>query len=180
MATSSNGIRKRPRDRGNRPVNDAPPSLPLSETRNKKLRVYSPNSNRDGSTASLYHEKPRPIPRSIRNISSNHSNIINRLFNRATSCTKNRFFQRSELTFGSFAPLPLSTHETYKSKYKIVGELDTHDPRELAKQKLSFLMNRSPIIEIISSEHIIYSRMRQFVISYQKYRTEAFHCIFLR
>ena len=35
----------------------------------------------------------RPIPPSIRNITSKHSNIVNRLFNRQTSQTKKEIFK---------------------------------------------------------------------------------------
>ena len=123
-------------------------SSSLNNSHNKKKRVYSPAPT--GQTIE------RPIPPSIRNITSKHSNIVNRLFNRQTSQTKKRNFQENELTFAAFSS-SITTRKNYKSKHKIIGELDTHDPRALAKQKLSFLMHRSPIVEIISSNNIIFT-----------------------
>ena len=59
-------------------------SSSLNNSHNKKKRVYSPAPT--GQTIE------RPIPPSIRNITSKHSNNVNRLFNRQTSQTKKRNF----------------------------------------------------------------------------------------
>ena len=101
--------------------------------------------------------------RIVRNISSRHTNIINRLLNRQTKCASNRNFGHHELMFGAVHATPkhlscgtLTRSKRSNSKFKIVGVLDTHDPKALVEQKLCYLMHRSDIVEVASSANLIF------------------------
>ena len=50
----------------------------------------------------------------------------------------------------------LTRSKRSNSKFKIVGVLDTHDPKAMVEQKLCYLMHRSDIVEVASSENLIF------------------------